>query len=295
MQKRNVILDTDISNEVDDQFALAYLIKSLDNINLQAITIAPFKKSGYAPVETLAEGTDLSFNTAGKILDLLNVSKYKEILYKGAISYFFESKELNPATTKIIELAKANNHITIVAIGAITNVALALYHAPEIADKVDIIWLGGNSFLSSKNNEFNFRQDVKAVRIVFNSKAKLVVIPCRNVASHLSTTIYELEHYLAPQGEIGQYLCEAFRNCKLAYRKTTEDIIGENKTLWDLSAIAYLLNKDWFNTTEVSCPKILDDTSYKNTKFKHKITFVNDLNRHEIYKDFFIKMGYKIK
>lgn len=292
MNKSNVILDTDISNEVDDQFALAYLIKSLDNINLQAITIAPFASSGYCKTESLAEGTDISFATAGKILDMLNASAYKDIMYKGATSYFFESKELNPATSKIIELAKENEHTTIVAIGAITNVALAIYHAPEIVNKVDIIWLGGNSFLSSKNNEFNFRQDVEAVRTVFNSGVKLIVIPCRNVASNLSTTIYELEHYLLGQGEIGKYLCEIFKNCKKAYRQAPNDIIGESKTLWDLSAIAYFLNKDWFKAQEISCPEILDDTSYKYTTDKHKITFVNDLNRHEIYKDFFIKMGY---
>ena len=205
MNKRNVILDTDISNEVDDQFALCYLIKSLDNVNLQAITIAPFKGSGYAPVKNLAEGIDLSFNTASKVLDMLNASAYKDIMYKGATSYFFESKEINLATSKIIQLAKENDHTTIIAIGAITNVALAIYHAPEIINKIDIIWLGGNSFLTENNNEFNFRQDVEGVRVVYNSKAPLVVIPCRNVASNLTTTIYELEHYLAGQGKIGQY------------------------------------------------------------------------------------------
>lgn len=292
MNKINVILDTDISNEVDDQFALAYLIKSLGNINLQAITIAPFKNSGYAPAKTLDEGTNLSFNTACKVLDMLNASEFKNIMYKGATKYTFESKELNPASSKIIELAKANDHTTIVAIGAITNVSLAIYHSPEIINKIDVIWLGGNSFLSEKNNEFNFRQDVEGVQIVYESKAPLVVIPCRNVASNLTTTIYELEHYLSNQGEIGKYLCEIFKNCKKAYRQETNDIIGESKTLWDLSAIAYLLNKNWFKTQEISCPEILEDTSYKFTKDKHKITFVNDLNRHEIYKDFFIKMGY---
>ena len=43
----NLILDTDISNEVDDQFALTYLMKSIDLFNLEAITIAPFGHSGY--------------------------------------------------------------------------------------------------------------------------------------------------------------------------------------------------------------------------------------------------------
>lgn len=292
MQKRNVILDTDISNEVDDQFALCYLVKSLDNVNLQAITIAPFLGTKYTPIKKISEGIGLSFNTASKVLDMLNASKYKDVMYKGANSYFFESKELNPASSKIIELAKTNDHTTIIAIGAITNIALAIYHAPEIANKIDIIWLGGNSFLSENNQEFNFRQDVEAVRMVFNSKAPLTVIPCKNVASNLSTTIYELEHYLFGQGEIGKYLCEIFKNCKKAYRQVPNDIVGESKTLWDISAIAYFLNKDWFKAQEISCPEILDDTSYKFTKNKHKITFVNDLNRHEIYKDFFIKMGY---
>lgn len=40
--KNNVILDTDMANEVDDQFALCYLVKSLKDVNLGAITIAPF-------------------------------------------------------------------------------------------------------------------------------------------------------------------------------------------------------------------------------------------------------------
>lgn len=51
--KRNIILDTDMCNEIDDQFALVYLLKSIDNFNLEAITIAPFFKSGYAICDTI--------------------------------------------------------------------------------------------------------------------------------------------------------------------------------------------------------------------------------------------------
>ena len=40
-QKVNVILDTDIYNECDDQFALSYLLKSQDKFNIEAITVAP--------------------------------------------------------------------------------------------------------------------------------------------------------------------------------------------------------------------------------------------------------------
>ena len=40
--KVDVILDTDAYNEVDDQYAIALLLHSLDKINLVGITAAPF-------------------------------------------------------------------------------------------------------------------------------------------------------------------------------------------------------------------------------------------------------------
>ena len=45
MEKKKVILDTDMYNEIDDQFALTYLMKSLDIFDLEATTIAPFSKN----------------------------------------------------------------------------------------------------------------------------------------------------------------------------------------------------------------------------------------------------------
>lgn len=293
MGKINVILDTDISNEIDDQFALTYLIKSLKGINLEAITIAPFSRTKFSAIKTLEDGVQLSFRTAEKILDMLDAGNYKKKIFKGATKYFFESRELNPAVEKIIEIARGNSKTTIIAIGAITNIALALHFAPEIANKLEIIWLGGNSFLNETNNEFNFRQDVEAVKFVFKSKVKLTVVPCKNVASEMSTTIYELKHYISKCGEIGKYLCNIFEKMNEVHRKNKEDKVGECKVLWDLSAVAYLINKDWFVCRGISCPKILKDLSYKQTKNKHKINFVMGLNRFKIYQDFFLKMGYK--
>ena len=40
--KIDVVLDTDTYNEIDDQFALAYLLKSTEKLNTVAIYAAPF-------------------------------------------------------------------------------------------------------------------------------------------------------------------------------------------------------------------------------------------------------------
>ena len=291
MEKTKLILDTDISNEVDDQFALVYLVKSLNFEDIEAITIAPFSNSGYAQTNSASEGTELSFITACKVLDLIDAGELKSKVIKGAEAYFNESRQTNPAVQKIIECARNNQKTTILAIGAITNVALALEHAPDIATKIKVIWLGGNSFLSERNDEFNFKQDVEAVKKVFYSKVDLTVIPCKNVASLLSISVYELKHYIQDKGNIGKYLCEIFENCKRFYRKNPIDEIGENKVLWDLSVIAFFIHPEWFETKAVKCPKICDDLSYKKKFTRRKIKFVLNMSRHKIYQDFFLKLG----
>ena len=49
--------------------------------------------------------------------------------------------------------------------------------------------------------------------------------------------------------------------------------------------------KEWFDTEEVSCPNINNDTSYELTTKNHKITVVNYLNVDKIYRDLFEKLG----
>ena len=291
MEKKKVILDTDMYNEVDDQFALVYLMNSLNVFDLEAITIAPFSKSGYANTMTIEDGTKNSYETTLKLLDMLGVPNYKDRVYKGATKYFSDSKETNEAVDKIIDIANKNEKTIVLAIGAITNVALAIEKAPEIINKIKVVWLGGNTFLTKDNNEFNFRQDIRAVQKVFDSKVELVVIPCRNVASNLSTTIYELEHYLTKDTKLNKYLLDVFVKCKKSFMKEPKDEIGSSKTLWDLSVIAYEINADWFKSELISCPIILDNGLYEKTKDGHKVIFVNDLYRNKIYQDFFIKIG----
>lgn len=280
-QKVNIILDTDTYNECDDQFALSYLLKSQDKFNIEAITVAPYHHDNNISIE---EGTTKSYNEIIKICNWLNFD-WNHKVFKGATDYRINDyKEENDAVNKMIEIANKNDKTYILAIGAITNVALAIMKEPKIVDKIEVIWLGGHSFLSKDNKEFNFKQDIQAVRTVFESKVKLTIIPCKNVASNLRTSIYELEHFLKGKNELCDYLCQRFYNDGVHG-------IQERRVIWDISVIAYMINRDWFETQEISCPDINDDTSYEVTKNNHKVTVVNYLNVDKIYKDLFKKLG----
>ena len=280
-ERINVILDTDTYNECDDQFALSYMLLSQDRFNIEAITVAPYHHDNNISIE---EGTNKSYDEVIKICNWLNFD-WSNKVFKGSTDYVVNGyNEENDAVNKIIEIANKNDKTYILAIGAITNVAIAIKKEPKIEDKVEVIWLGGHSFLSKDNREFNFKQDIQAVRTIFESKVKLTIIPCKNVASNLRTSIYELEHFLKGKSELGDYLCQRFYN---------DGVHGtqERRVIWDISVIAYMINKEWFETEEISQPNIKDDTSYELTESNHKITVVNYLNVDKIWRDLFEKLG----
>lgn len=281
-EKINVILDTDTYNECDDQFALAYMIKSQDIFNIEAITVAPY--SHKEKDETVISGQEKSYNEISKICKWLNFDTTNKV-FKGAEDYTCNSyEEDNDAVNKIIEIALKNNKTYIMAIGAITNVALAIKKEPKIIYKIEVIWLGGHSLLQDNNLEFNFKQDVSAVRIVFDSKVKLTIIPCKNVASNLRTSIYELNHYLKDKSELCNYLIERFYND--GYHG-----IQERRVIWDISVIAYMINRNWFTGNQISCPNIKDNTSYELTTNNHKVTMINHIDVNKVYNDLFRKLG----
>ena len=280
--KINLILDTDTYNECDDQFALSYLIKSKNVFNIEAITVAPY--SHKARNVSVKDGQELSYNEILKIRNWLNFETNNRV-FKGSMDYIQNGyDETNDAVNKIIEIALKNNKTYILGIGAITNIALAIKKEPKIVKKIEIIWLGGNELSYNDNLEYNFRQDVEAVKIVFESKVKLTILPCKNIISELRIDINTLKKYLENKSELCNYLIKRFYND--GYHG-----IQESRVIWDISVIAYMINKKWFKTKQISCPNVRENTSYEVTNNKHNITFVTKLNRNKIYEDLFNKLG----
>lgn len=80
------------------------------------------------------------------------------------------------------------------------------------------------------------------------------------------------------------YLCDRFYN-------DGKHGIQTRRVIWDISAIAYLINHEWFETMQINCPDIKDDTSYSLNTDNHLITMVNFLDSDKIYEDMFKKIG----
>ena len=233
----DVVLDTDAYNEIDDQFAIAYAL-SAEKMNLRAIYAAPFFNSHSAGP---ADGMEKSYQ---EILKLLKLSHAEQPAFRGAENYLSNETEAVPSPAANDLACRAMQYsperpLYVVAIGAITNVASAILTKPEIADRIVVVWLGGNALEWHDNMEFNGKQDVAAVRVVFASGAPLVILPCMGVVSSFTTTGPELEHWLRGKNKLCDYLVDTTIREAEAYAK------GKvwSRPIWDAAAVGWLLNE----------------------------------------------------
>lgn len=279
----HMVLDTDTYNEIDDQFALAYALRSPEKIRLEAIYAAPFHNDRSTSPE---DGMEKSYQEILNVLSILNISSEK-IVYRGSKGFLKDENipQESQAARDLVKRAMEDRDepLYVVAIGAITNVASAILLEPKIIEKIVLIWLGGHAFFWQDTKEFNLQQDVYASRLVFNCGVPLVHIPCMGVTTHFVTTIPELECYLMGKSEIGTYLTEIVKGY-------TNQPFGWSKVIWDVTAIAWLINPDWVPTSIVHSPILTDQVTWSFDTTRHFIRSATYIRRDPIFADLFRKL-----
>src|SRR5215207_8765258 len=160
-----VLLDTDANNELDDQHAIAYVLFSGDVFDVEGISVN--RTRGGGDIEAQAA-------EAERITTLAGLRRVFPV-FRGANGSFAEIAphvgESNfdgaSAVDEIIRQAKApGSLLTLVPVGKLTNIALALKKDPSIASKVRIVWLGSNY---PEPGEYNQENDEGAVQYVLDT------------------------------------------------------------------------------------------------------------------------------
>ena len=286
----DMILDTDTYNEIDDQFAIAYMLHSPEMLNVKAITAAPFfNGKSTSP----ADGMEKSYQEILKLLKLDGREDLNSIVYRGAAEYLPDENTpvVTDAAKVMVEISKnytKEDPLYIAAIGAITNVASALLMDPTMAERVVVIFLGGNALTEPDTHEFNMMQDIAAARVVFGCEVPLVQLPCAGVVDHLLTTEFELRHWLEGKTPLADYLAKNTIEEAESYAKGRP----WSRVIWDISTIAWLLNQSgklMQGRAEVS-PIPEYDHHYGFDPRRKMIHYVYKINRDEILEDLFTRI-----
>jgi len=283
----DVVLDTDAYNEIDDQYAIAYLLASEPDLRTKAIYAAPFLNQKSSSPE---DGMEKSFEEILKIKSLCGKDSVPTL--RGSTRYLPDEKTPveSEAARDLVKRAMtytSDNPLYVLAIGAITNVASAILMEPAICQRIVVVFLGGDGLHMPPRPEFNLMQDIAAGRVVFGCGVPLVQLPCYGVVTHLSVTEPELRHHLKGKSALGDYL----------YEVTCRDAIADggnscwSRVIWDIATVAWLVSDNFVETATIPSPIPTYDHAYVHDPRRHIIKSAYFLHRDAIFQDLFEKIG----
>lgn len=285
----DAVLDTDTYNEVDDQYALAYLLRSGDKIHLQAVYAAPFLNHHS---QSPADGMERSYQEILHVYELMGEKRYHQVTFRGA-DHFLPDEQTpadSPAVRDLIARSASYTEahpLYVIAIAAATNIASALLLDPTIRERIVVLWHGGLSYDWHDNASFNCGQDVAAARVLMDSGVPVVQFPGRGVTNHFNTTGPELEHWLRGKNKFCDYLIDITK-------KEAEICDGGkvwSRCLFDVVPVAWLLDGD-FMLDRLEHSPIMQYTHYYSVdKRRHFIKYVYAVKRDPLMGDLFEKLA----
>lgn len=280
-----VILSTDVGNEIDDQWAVAYMLLNpefevLGIVSAQAPTVSP--PSAHTTYLVLLD----------EVENRLKMATHPP-LFEGSSQPLEDMKTPRPnaGVDFIVQSSKRfskDNRLTVFTIGAATDVASGLLQDPTIVDRIQIVAMGFNSWPKG-GDEYNVLNDVKAWQVILQSDAPVVVGSADVCTANLALTLDQARDLLSKQGPVGKWLWEEFLAWYYRFLKPIRKNDFSNPwIIWDIITMAYTLQ---MTTQEVRPrPTLRDDASFEHPQTDRAITWITDVDEKRLWADFTAKL-----
>ena len=242
-----------------------------------------------------AEGMELSFHEINRIYEKLGMSHSGKTL-RGAPRYMAGPDDIvaSESVDVIIDLAKSGNApLHIAAMGCVTNIAAAMLKAPDIIKDIVVIWTSAYPSSAPHNNRpsLNLVQDLHASRLIFDSGVPHVYLPGYHVGAQLKISRPEMEAFVIGRGAIGDYLWELYTNNPLHKMFAIQDAPRRTWVIWDIINIAWLIDPAWVPTHLTTSPILGEDLFWQKDPARHMMREAHDVQRDEIFLDFYDKLA----
>jgi purine nucleosidase len=179
-QRIPVIFDTDIGDDIDDALALALALQSPE-LDVRAVTTVlddtetrtrlAWKELGLYGRQEIVLATGAS----EPLLDPMRPLRARQFEVLAASDVAPDAARRRAAEVIIELLLQSPRKITLVPVGPLTNIALALKTEPRIKAKIERIVLMGGSF-ELLRPEYNIVRDRAAAEIVFRSGVPITAV-----------------------------------------------------------------------------------------------------------------------
>ena len=268
-----IIIDADTGNEVDDLYAI---VRGLIEPSFKVVGLnsAQWQATHWNVANTLENSHRLN-------LEILSYLKMEDIPHpRGAVDRLYDwgddIAQHSAAAYHIIKeahLMSAGSKLTVVVLGASTNLASALLIDPSIAGNIRAYLLGTSYDHEQriwKKTDFNCMMDIHAMDVIMDTEDLETHIMPVNVLTGLTFDIQNTEEQFKGKHPLLDFL----------YMRWVNHIGGAkySRIVWDLSVIECLIHPEYGT-------EILVDTPPDNKQ--RKVYVYTSINVDEMKKDFF--------
>jgi purine nucleosidase len=281
-----VILSTDVGNEIDDQWAIAYLLTDPQDFEVLGII------SAHAPSLPSPSAHYTYQVLVDEVENHLNMAVHPP-LFEGSSLPLSSTKvpQPNAGVDFIVRSSKsfsAARPLTVLTIGAATDVASAILEDPSITNRIRVVAMGFKSWPAG-GDEFNVANDYRAWQVILNSGVS-VVVGCADVCRrNLSLTFDQARRLISQHGPMGGWLWSEFQAWYYRFVKPLrQDDFSKAWVIWDIITLAYV--KGWTAQRIYPRPVLADDLNFKPAQKGQTITWITSVDSKRLWADFVKKL-----
>jgi len=275
-----VVLSTDVGNEIDDQWAITYLLLQP---KFQVLGVM----SAHAPTIAAPAGRTSHRILVDVVENRLGMRTHPPLVEGGSDPLEnSKSGKRSPAVDFLISTSRRftkDKRLTVLMIGAATDVGSAILIDPTIVDRIRVIQMGFTN--EQGGEEFNVANDVHAVQAILNSKVPLVIGPGDVCRANLSLGFQQTRKMLASRGVIGSWLWEEYQAWYFRVVKPMRvDDFTKSWPIWDDITLAYVLGM----TTQHNLPRprMRDNMTFETAGDSGDVIWITDVDENRMWSDF---------
>lgn len=302
--RARVIIDNDFSGDPDDLYQLVHHLLS-PNVDIRLIVASHLREG-----DPFDKGPNTADNAALVVRDVFARMGLTstDVIVTGSNDPLVDRTTPQPAPAVDAIIAEAlrddDSPLFYVAGGGLTDLASAYLTEPRIAERLQVIWIGGLEHEGlavpppeAMPIEYNLLIDLLAGQVVFTDSTLPIWQISRDVYRQCLVSDAELRIRVAATGPLGEYLyaevAQVFERAAEQGRGPAETYALGDSPLVLLTALQSLFEADPSSSryTSIPTPAIGDDGRYEARPDARPLRVYTQVDTRLMFEDFYLKLA----
>ncbi|MBI5385906.1 MAG: nucleoside hydrolase [Verrucomicrobia bacterium] len=289
-----VILDSDIGDDIDDTWALGFLLRCPE-LNLKLVV------GDYGRAQYRARLFAKFLQTVGRTDVPIGVGLDIEPVGEGQQSEWVKGYELKSypgkvhpdgVQTLIDTIMQSKEPITLIAVGPLPNIAEALKREPRIAEKARFVGMHGSVYRGYGGSktihaEWNVKADAKSCQAAFTAPWEMVITPL-DTCGLVTLDGERYRRVRDAKSPLATAIVENYRAWSLKGKQAKEVAEQRSSVLFDTVAVYLAFSQDLCKMESVGL-RVTDDGFTRVDPQAKKVAAAIDWKNLDAYRDLLVE------